>query len=47
MEKRKIAVILHNRGETFETDLTKVSSYPEPVFDSQRVYEVFNEILTN
>ena len=25
----------------------KILSYWDPVFDSQKVYEVFNEVLTN
>jgi len=34
MVKRNIAVILHNRGDVFTTDLLSLSTYPEPVFDA-------------
>ena len=38
---------MYSRGEVLESDVGKLAKYPEPVFDAQRVYEVFNEILTN
>ena len=39
--------MLHNRGESLDTDFEKLSSYKDPVFDAQKVYKVFDEILTN
>jgi len=38
---------LANRGLKLEGDMNKLISYKEPAFTEQKVYEVFNEILTN
>ena len=47
MEKRKVALILANRGLKLEPDMDKLLSYKEPAFYEKKVYKVFNEILTN
>ena len=46
LAKRKAAVILHNEKRESKESI-KVLSYYDPVFDANKVYEVFNEILTN
>lgn len=42
----KIGIVLFNKMR-FESLTEKMLSYYDPVFDAQKVYEVFNEILSN
>ena len=46
LEKRKVGVILHNKVR-ISNDNNVLASYIDPAFDAQKVYECFNEILTN
>ena len=47
MEKRKVAIILHSKGEKFETDFEAMKTYANPEFDAKKVEAVFNEVLSD
>ena len=48
LERRQVAVMLaYREASTFDWYPDQQISYEEPVFDHNKVYEVFHEVLTN
>lgn len=45
LEKRKVAKILYSKGVVMETDIEEMCVYREEVFDEQKVYDTFKEVV--